>query len=171
MWYRVKQFWEALAAPALDEAQLAEIQTHLSENEFALFCCFDRGEQWHSFQVMRTLKGSGYTQPDLLTAALLHDVGKTRLPLSLWGRSWIVLMQKAFPGKTAVWGQGSGQGWQRPFVVKAQHPAWGAEMASVAGSRELVVRLIRRHQDGVRETAVTDEDHLLRLLQWADNQH
>ncbi|MCZ7665720.1 MAG: hypothetical protein M5U34_00050 [Chloroflexi bacterium] len=46
----MKQFWEALAAPALDEAQLAEIQTHLSENEFALFCCFDRGNSGTVFK-------------------------------------------------------------------------------------------------------------------------
>lgn len=171
LWNRVKQFWRALFAPELTGAQRAELQSQLTPPEYALFCRFDRGEQWHSYQVMRTLKAAGHTEPDLLAAALLHDVGKTQSPLSLWDRSLIVMMMKAAPGKTAVWGQGALSGWQRPFVVKAQHPEWGAQMTQAAGSTPLVVNLIRRHQDDLPETAVTAEDALLRLLQWADDQH
>ena len=120
---------------------------------------------------MKTLQAANHIHPDLLTAALLHDVGKTRVPLSVWERSWVVVGQVIWPKKTAVWGQDAPLGWKRPFVVKAQHPAWGADMAAAAGSSELAVGLIRRHQDNVPETAVSEMDRLLRHLQWADNQN
>ena len=169
--YRVRQFKQAVSAPALTEAELAEIQAILSEAEFDLFLRFDRGEQWHSYQVMHTLQDAGHNQPDLLQAALLHDVGKTRSPLTVWDRSLIVAVKKVMPGKTAVWGQNNADDWKRPFVVKAQHPEWGAEMAEAAGSSEMVVSLIRRHQDDLPETDGVEEDKLLRLLQWADDQN
>jgi putative nucleotidyltransferase with HDIG domain len=177
LFYRLRQFGQAVAAEPLAEAALAEVKAVLSAAEFDLFRRFDLGEQQHSFQVMGTLKEAGYEHPALLTAALLHDVGKTRSPLSVWDRSLVVAAEQVAPERTAVWGQGSAQGWQRPFVVKARHPAWGAEMAEAAGSSPLVVSLIRRHQDDLPETAVAktgasdEEDDLLRLLQWADDQN
>ncbi len=171
LFYRVRQFKQAVAAPALNETELAEIQAILSDAEFELFFRFDRGEQWHSYQVMRTLREAGHDEPELLQAALLHDVGKTRSPLTVWNRSLIVVVKKVLPGKTAVWGKNNTDGWQRPFVVKAQHPEWGAQMAEAAGSSALVVALIRRHQDDLPETDGVEEDKLLRLLQWADDQH
>ena len=172
IFYRIRQFKQAVLAPALTETELAEIRAILADNEFALFLQFDRGEQWHSYQVLRTLRAAGHVQPELWQAALLHDVGKTKSPLSVWERSLIVLLEKMMPAQTAVWGKGAtGQRWQRPFVVKAQHPAWGAEMAEAAGSSDLVINLIRRHQDQLAETATSAEDELLRLLQWADNQN
>lgn len=143
----------------------------LSDAEFKLFLSFDQGEQWHSYQVMYTLQKAGHIQRELLQAALLHDVGKTRSPLSVWDRALIVVLKKLMPEKTAVWGQHAAEGWKRPFVVKAQHPEWGASMAETAGSSELVVNLIRRHQDVLPEMVYSQEDKLLRLLQWADDQN
>jgi len=176
--YRLGQFWRILRAESLSEAALAEITAVLTPSEAALFNRFSLSDQQHSCGVLRTLQSAGHTQPDLLTAALLHDVGKTRAPLSIWERSLIVLVQKLAPGKMAVWGKGHARGWRRPFVVKAQHPAWGAAMAEAAGSKPLVIALIRRHQEPLLETAeplletaVSPEDNLLRLLQWADDQN
>ena len=149
----------------------SEVSAQLTPAEMTLFQHFSNSDQWHSYRVMKTLQAANHIHPDLLTAALLHDVGKTRAPLSVWERSWVVLGQVIWPKKTAVWGQDAPLGWKRPFVVKAQHPAWGADMAAAAGSSELAIGLIRRHQDNVPETAVSEMDHLLRHLQWADNQN
>lgn len=169
--YRLGQFWRIWRAQPLPEAAWVEITAVLTETESALFNRFSLSDQQHGYGVLGTLQLAGHTHPDLLAAALLHDVGKTRFPLSIWERSLIVLASKLLPGKMAVWGQGDARRWQRPFVVKVQHPAWGAEMAQTAGSRPLVIALIRRHQDKLLETAVTGEDKLLRLLQWADDQN
>jgi hypothetical protein len=172
LFYRLNQFWRMWQARPLPDEAHEMITAVLTPPEITLFTQFSLNDQHHSYQVLRTLQSNGQTHPDLLAAALLHDVGKTRAPLSIWQRSLIVLAQTFLPGKTAVWGQGSVDGWQRPFVVKSQHPAWGAEMAQAAGSRLLTIELIRRHQELLPETlALTEADHLLRLLQWADNQN
>lgn len=170
-WYRLRQFWQNVAARPLTAVAQSEVSAQLTPAEMTLFQHFSNSDQWHSYRVMKTLQAANHIHPDLLTAALLHDVGKTRAPLSVWERSWVVLGQVIWPKKTAVWGQDAPLGWKRPFVVKAQHPAWGADMAAAAGSSELAVGLIRRHQDTVPETAVSEMDHLLRHLQWADNQN
>ena len=169
--YRLGQFWRLLTARGLSAAAQTAVTAVLTPAQQQLFARFTAGDQWHSYQVWQTLRAAGHAQPDLQAAALLHDVGKTRAPLTIWERSLIVLAQKLLPGKMAEWGQGEARGWRRPFVVKAQHPAWGADMAAQAGSSPLAVALIRRHQDVVTETAVTETDRLLHLLQWADDQN
>ena len=169
--YRLRQFWQDVTAPRLTAVAQTDIAAQLTPAELALFQRYSQSDQWHTFRVMKTLQACGQNQPALLTAALLHDVGKARVKLSVWERSWIVLAEFGWPQKTAVWGQGEPVGWRRPFVVKAQHPAWGAEMAAAAGSSPLVVELIRRHQDNGLETAVTEADRLLGWLQWADDQN
>lgn len=149
----------------------AEVTAVLSEPQRQLFYRYNAADQWHSVQVLRMLRDAGHTQPDLQVAALLHDVGKTQVRLTLGDRTLIVLAQVLLPGRMAAWGEGEARGWKRPFVVKAQHPAWSAEMAAAAGCTPLAISLIRRHQDDLPETAVSAEDHLLRLLQWADDQN
>lgn len=173
MWffYRLGQFWRALTAAPLSSMAQQEVAAILNAGEASLFDRLDAAGQWHSYQVFCTLRDAGYTQPDLLVAALLHDVGKTRCPLSLVERAVIVLAQAIWPGKTAAWGQGEAVRWRRPFVVKAQHPTWGAEMAQAAGSTPLAVALIRRHQEPLPAIAYSAEDSLLRRLQWADDQN
>lgn len=130
---------------------------------------------------MAVLTHAGHNEPALLTAALLHDIGKTRHPLPIVERVLVVLGNKFLPGRAASWGIGEPAGWRRAFVIKAQHAQWGAEMAAQAGSNPQVVELIRRHQDlltlqevrvpaGVPVAASKeDNDQLLRLLQWADD--
>lgn len=169
--YRVAQFWHNITAVPLPPALQTEIQTRLTSAEFALFQQFTASDQWHSYRVMQTLHTAGHDNPSLLAAALLHDIGKTRARVTVLDRTLAVLAGKLVPARAEAWGQGGVDGWQRPFVVKAQHPAWGAEMAAAAGSPPLTVALIRRHQDPLPAQDNCEEDRLLRLLQHADNAH
>lgn len=170
MWYRVWQFWQILRARPFSEEALNEVRGVLSEPELILFQQFDCNDQWHSYRVMKMLQAAGHDDPELLVAALLHDVGKTKIKISIWQRSFIVLGYAMSAERVAQWGAGEAIGWKRPFVVKAKHPEWGAQMAEAAGTRALAVSLIRRHQDPL-ETAVSAEDKLLQQLQWADDQN
>lgn len=169
--YRLWQFWQIVTAVPLEPAMRAEVAAVLSAQELALFDRFSLNDQWHSYRVMQMLRDAGHTQPALLVAALLHDVGKTRLSLSIWQRSLIVLVSLLLPRQAAVWGQGEAVGWKRPFVVKAQHPAWSAAMATAAGSLPQAIELMRRHQDPIAPNDTSEEATLLRLLQWADDQN
>jgi putative nucleotidyltransferase with HDIG domain len=169
--YRLWQFWQIVTAVPLEPTARAEIALILSVNELALFERFALNDQWHSYRVMKLLREAGHDQPALLVAALLHDVGKTKQPLSIWERSLIVLASLLLPRQTAVWGQGEAVGWKRPFAVKVQHPAWSAKMAATAGSDSRAIRLIQRHQDPIVPDDQSEEAQLLRLLQWADDQN
>ena len=168
--YRLRQLRDNLAAGPLPAATHDEINALLSEPERVLFSRYAFADQWHGLRVLHMLRDAGYNHPDLLVAALLHDVGKTRYPLSVWDRIVIVAGQAFFGRRTERWGQGEPRGWRRPFVVRAQHPLWGAEMAALAGSRPGVVALIRRHQEHLADVTSEDEN-LLRRLQWADDQN
>lgn len=168
--YRIRQLRNNLTAGPLTAGARAEIVEQLTPAERDLFFRFTHADQWHSYRVLRTLREAGYNHPDLLTAALLHDVGKIRCPLSIWDRTFIVVGGALFPTRADRWAGGSLDSWRRPFVARAQHPAWGAEMAIEAGVRPAVVEMIRRHQD--RTTGDENEtDRLLAILQWADDQN
>ncbi len=168
--YRLGQFWRILTAVPLDDSAQQSVTAVLTPAEMALFDQLSANDQWHSFHVMHMLQSAGRSDPDLIKAALLHDVGKAGVRFTLWQRSLVVLASVLLPRRTAVWGQGEAGGWRRPFVVKSQHPAWGAELAAKAGCSPRTVSLISRHQEPLPETAVTAEDELLGQLQWADDQ-
>jgi hypothetical protein len=177
--YRMRQFWQALRASP-GEKDLADARLLLGESLFTLFRRMQPSEQAHSLNVYRHLVDQGLTNRDLLVAALLHDVGKSRYPLNAWERTLIVLGQRFLPSKSRAWGEPwSGRqppelsaGWRKPFIVAAQHPIWGAQMADQAGAPPLAVRLIRRHQDHIPAEGDTGrrtiEDLLLLDLQSID---
>ncbi len=170
--YRTRQFWHALTA-RVDGEDLWEIQTALTPALQELFYRLQAGEQAHSLWVFRRLRGQNETHADLMTAALLHDVGKSLHPLGLWERVEIVLARKIAPQAVERWGNASPVGWRKPFVVAAQHPAWGAELAQQAGATPLAAALIRRHQEKlqVEESAMgSEEDFLLARLQKFDDE-
>jgi putative nucleotidyltransferase with HDIG domain len=170
MAYRARQFFLALRAVPAPE-QVAQARTTFTPAQMALFSQLQASEQVHALAVVRKLVAQGETNPDLLTAALLHDVGKSRFPLRLWERVWIVLGKALFPTQSKSWGSGSPTGWRRPFVVAAQHPTWGAEMAAQIGVSPQVVDLIRKHQDRLPSESASPTERLLSKLQKADNEN
>ena len=170
--YRIRQFWHSLISRP-DPTQIEQAKMTLSAAAFKLFLQMQPSEQAHSLQVMERLKQHGQTHPDLLAAALLHDAGKSRRPLATWERVVIVLGKTFTPTKVDRWGQetGSNPGLKKAFVVAAQHPQWGADLAEQAGCQPLTVNLIRRHQDPFPLGSDSVEDQLLMLLQTADDEN
>jgi hypothetical protein len=178
--YRIRQFWLAVdGVPDPDDLLLA--RSFLTAQQMELFQRMQLCEQAHSLQVYKTLT-QGYTDEtgngwdDLLVAALLHDVGKNRYPLSLWERVEIVIARALLPDKSRAWGAapngapgGKEPGWRKPFIIAEQHAEWGAEMAAAAGASPLAVALIRRHQDAPDPGSMAVEERLLATLQAADN--
>ena len=167
--YRATQFLQALLArPAADDARLAA--DHLPPALGALYNGMSRAEQSHSLAVLRALLRQGQTDPDLLAAALLHDVGKTRAPLHLFGRVLVVLAQRLAPGAAQAWSNGGPHGWRRPFVVAARHAEWGAEMLEQAGASPCLVGMVRQHHASLPRGG-TEADRQLGALQAADGSH
>ncbi|MBN1535855.1 MAG: HD domain-containing protein [Anaerolineales bacterium] len=172
--YRSGQFWQALlVSPSADDMEL--VRSILPSEQWQLFKKMSPAEQVHCIKTARCLIKKEHRQPDLLAAALLHDVGKTVYPLRLWERVWLVIGNTFFPKWTARWRRETDFAalnenyWQRVFVVFHRHAGWGADLAKQAGASPLCVNLIRRHQDEISMDANSMEDRLLFYLQEADN--
>jgi len=167
---RYHQFWHALLARPMTEVNLAQVQAILTPEQMTLFSRLQLSEQTHSLRVLKTLKTGGESHPDLFIAALLHDIGKIRYPLCLWQRVFIVLAKAIWPDRVEAYGKNKPQGWQLPFVVAAQHPAWGANLALEAGVSPLAGNLIRKHQESI-SSGINLESQLLIALRNADRQY
>ncbi len=170
--YRVRQFWAALGTRPLSQEAILPARQVLTKAQMNLFLHLQPSEQAHGLRVLQTLRKKGALHPDLLTAALLHDIGKIKAPLRVWERVLIVLGKRLAPKQVANWGGSKPGGWKRAFVVARQHPAWGASLAAQAGTTELAVRLIQNHQEDLsRGDRDPLEHHLLALLRDADNEN
>ena len=168
--YRTRQFITDINPPALTEQAKQDIAEQLSVRERDLYYQYSLSDQAHTYQVFKMLQSAGHTNQHLLTAALLHDIGKSQYRISVWDRVWPVLVKKIAPNVYYRWGNAEPTGWKRPFVIIKQHPDWGADMTEVIGTHPTAVSLIRRHQDKINQIQ-TEEDQLLSLLQWADDQN
>jgi hypothetical protein len=168
VYYRASQFWQALTAnPATEDLDRAS--QVLSPKLMALFLNQTASIQVHSLNVFSQLWDHGERSPDVLSAALLHDVGKSCYPLRIWERVVVVIGQALAQRQADLWGQAKPRGWKRPFVVARKHAAWGAEMVAAGGASPLTVALIRRHHDPGTDGLATSEDHLLKQLQIFDH--
>ena len=167
--YRVWQFWQSLKrSPGEDD--WVNVRSLLLAKELILFQQLPVPDQNHSLRVFRTLQAQGENDPDLLRAALLHDVGKTSSPLRRWGKIYVVLVTALFPRKVKVWGEGKPTVLRRPLVVIQHHSHWGADLARMAGSSSRVVWFIQNHELQDPEGSPSERDILLlRKLQTADN--
>jgi hypothetical protein len=173
--YRVSQFWNTLSHKA-EPGLLEEVQRQLTPPQTQLFKRLQPSEQMHALTIWRKLLHQGDAQPDLLVAALLHDVGKLRFPLALWQRVLVVLAKAILPRKAQAWGNLLPGGWEelpawrKAFVVAEHHPRWGAELARHAGVSPLAEYLIREHHHPWGQDMSTAESSLLHRLWLVDNE-
>jgi putative nucleotidyltransferase with HDIG domain len=174
--YRSRQFWQAFSShAALQDDEL--LKSILSEDQIELFRRMQKNEQVHSLLVLEALIKQGEQDPDLLSAALLHDVGKSRMPLRIWERVIIVIVHFICRDCVYRWGSINAElpqpnfGWRKAFMVAVQHPKWGAEMAASSGVSPRAVALIARHQDKISPKPGSREDELLQKLQAVDDNH
>ena len=168
--YRTHQFWNALSGSG-KRIETEALLSILSPTQIVLFGRMQPSEQTHAYKVFERLKIDGQTDPDLLCAALLHDVGKILFPLSLLDRVIIVLGNRFFRERTRSWSLGTPNRLRRPFVVAANHPIWGADLAEQAGASSRTVELIRCHQDPPSPKPRTRFEHQLAALQAADEEN
>jgi hypothetical protein len=173
--YRVQQFVRAAGAwIRAEDVEEAWLKRYLEPAAVDLFRAMPRYDQQHALNVVRTLQGQGQTEPDLLAAALLHDVGKSVsqvTPLHLWHRVASVLIRAFSPGLLERLGQDRLGSWRWPFFVQQHHAALGAELAQQAGCSPVTVELIRRHEDPPAATGDAGQsgDPLLAALLAADS--
>jgi putative nucleotidyltransferase with HDIG domain len=173
--YRVRQFWRIISVKN-DPLELEHAQALLRPEQWELFAQLQPGEKDHAVVMFRRLLERGENQPDLLVAALLHDVGKLRYHLNPLERAMVVMVHAIKPERARRWGNlppdgwDGLPGWRKAFIVSEQHARWGAEMARQAGVSPLAENLIRLHHHPHGHQAVAVENNLLQILWAVDNE-
>jgi hypothetical protein len=165
--YRVEQFLRAVTARRSLSQESNKIEQMLDVLPPAgreLFYRQAPQDQRHALDVCETLHQAGYTNPDLMAAALLHDVGKAAAQLPAWVRGVLVLSEQLAPRVL-----GDPLQSYEPFGAYAEHAEIGARWAKEAGCSPLTVALIRRHQEDLTSPH-GEEERLLAALQAADRQ-
>lgn len=145
--YRIGQLLAALrarraqAALTLPEGPAREV---LPPPLLALFERMPPEDRAHGLEVLRRLRSQVQEDPVLLSAALLHDVGKAEAGVGLVHRALRVLLARTVPSlwRWLCWPTG----WRRPFWVVANHPARGAVWVETAGGAPELCALIRHHE-------------------------
>ncbi len=174
--YRVSQFFRALVAWA-PKRELGLISEYLTPPQAELFQRMPRSDQRHGLDVFQALRRKQHLDHDLLSAALLHDVGKSGGVLSLskggrlrlWHRVLIVLIRAVRAPLLDRLALDELRSWRYPFFVHQHHPELGAELAQAVCCSPVTVELIRRHQQPSASSPLrTRQDELLAALQEAD---
>ena len=99
---RVKQFFRAIGAN-LSADDNVYISTHLSPKEQKLFFAMDIVDQYHCLHVAYTLERfviedtQGVDRNLLIRCALLHDIGRVKGDMSLFGKVFVVLITAFLP--------------------------------------------------------------------------
>ncbi len=147
--YRLKQGFQHLGfVPPLSLEDQDEIERWLSASALSLFRTMSLADQQHSLRVCRGLKVAGFTEPDLLVAALLHDVGKGGGRVPFWTRPVIVLGKLLAPEllkRIAIYPHPEQPRWRRSLGYAWWHAEVGAELAAQAWVPERVLLYIRTH--------------------------
>lgn len=162
----MRSLWDRPAA-----TELNVVRAHLPESLWPLFERMSPSDQAHSIRVFQALIKMGHTDLDLLTAALLHDVGKCLDKPNVFERVMVVLANRIAPGRVLTWSEGRAKGWKRAFVIAHQHPEWGADLVAQHGGTDATVQLIRHHQRPASDTGNDDFSRRLSLLQAADSEN
>lgn len=148
--YRLRQVRQQLGfADPLSEVEKQTVAELLPEAAYTLFTSQSDADQQHALRVCRGLQARGHSNPDLLVAALLHDVGKGNKRVPFWTRPAIVLGKRLTPGllKRLVHYPVTKNlpRWQRSLSYAWWHADVGADLAADISLNAEVVAYIRRH--------------------------
>src|SRR5512140_2101779 len=155
--YRVRQFVRTVSAPR-NPPDLGELGALLTAEQQRLFATLAVVDQRHSLAVARALAAQGQTDPDLLRAALMHDIGKSLGRLALWERVAHVLLMHFAPRLVGRIGSAEKDGLGHGLYLLAHQAELGAQTAAQAGFSPEVVALVRGDGDARRQRALREAD-------------
>ena len=136
----VRRFFGSLRPGGPGKAAEAWVAERLLPGELELWRSMSRPDRRHAHGVARRVEralGEEATRP-VLAAALLHDVGKTRVGLRTPGRVLATLVGMARGHERAAQGDGR-------IARYLRHDVIGADLLAAAGSDPVTVAWTREH--------------------------
>lgn len=166
MIYRILQFAHTIF-PHLNRQEVKWALKHLSPKASILFLQQSLADQRHAIDVTQSIIKAKHPIliddfKNLITAALLHDCGKSIVFIHLWERVFIVLIQITPHSLRSRIEHGLSR-FSFPLKVDTRHALWGSYLAEQAGLNPEVCQLIRDHHK--------PRNNLGRFLEQADNKH
>ncbi len=149
--YRLGQVRQQLGfVEPLSADEWAEVAGMLSGAALELFATMTPADQRHALRVYRGLRARGSQERDILTAALLHDVGKASGRVPFWTRPIVVIAKRCAPrlltNLTAYpIAPAHLPAWRRALSYAWWHAEVGADLAAQAGVSARAVHYIRMH--------------------------
>lgn len=145
MAHRVAQFFGHLTA-RVDPAEMEVASRLLPDAVRPLFMAMPIADRRHALDVMGRLVVTGDTDPDLLTAALLHDAAKGHR-MRLWHRVSGVLLEALAPRALSRLASPDEGSWRYPFHLYLHHAALSADAVLAAGCSPRAAAFIRGSTD------------------------
>jgi hypothetical protein len=139
--HRVGQFIGHLTA-RVDPAEETRARDLLPAAAWPLFASMPTADRRHALDVASRLLVAGQSDPDLLAAAMLHDVAKGRR-MRLWHRVTGVVLQAVAPRGLERLASPEQRSWRYPFHLYLHHAELSAEAALNAGCGARVAAFIR----------------------------
>lgn len=139
--HRVGQFIGHLTA-RVDPGEEAAARRLLPVAAWSLFTAMPTADRRHALDVAGHLATAGLTDPDLLAAAMLHDVAKGRR-MRLWHRVGGVVLGAVAPRMLTRLASPDERSWRYPFHLYLHHAALSAAAAVQAGCSTRTAAFIR----------------------------
>ena len=165
---RIRQFYRAFFAKELSDEERAFVSSNLQRAECDFFYAMDLIDQRHALAVSKTITAMAEEHETvdrafLIRLALLHDVGRRRGDLGMWGKVLAVLFDRFCPQRARDSAVRHGNWLRHMLYVYYHHAHIGAERLREIG-RAYEADIIERHHAPVR----ADEPIELTLLRRAD---
>jgi hypothetical protein len=139
--HRVAQFVAHVRA-RVEPFEAAFARRVLTDEAWSLFTAMPVADRRHALDVATRLTAAGLDDPDLLTAALLHDAAKGG-HMRLWHRVAGVLLEAASPRLLRRLASRDPGSWRHPFHLYVHHGPMSADLAERAGCPPRVVAFMR----------------------------
>lgn len=144
--HRVGQFFGHVLA-RVEPTETALARGILPVGAWQLFEAMPTADRRHGLDVVGRLLAAGHDDPELLSAALLHDAAKGRR-MRLWHRVAGVLLDAAAPSRLKRIASPDSASWRYPFHLYLHHAELSASMARDAGCGERTAAFIRGSASG-----------------------
>lgn len=137
---RIRQFLLCIFS-SLGSQDLEYIDKKLDNNIKYIFLKLSKYEKKHSILVARAVEKQFKNDPDLVKAALLHDIGKTKYHINIIQKSLLVLFDLLTKGKLKKITE------NKSINIFYNHGQMGYDILKDSGYNERILFIVKNHHN------------------------